>query len=113
MKSKMNLVLAAGVLSLAFGSAFGAQDHAQHGAAGATAGAMAMTSGEVRKVDTEQGKITLKHDAIANLDMPAMTMIFRVAKPEMLNGLKAGDKVQFRAESSNGAMVVTHIQTQK
>jgi Cu(I)/Ag(I) efflux system protein CusF len=113
MKLKLNLLLAAGVLSLAFGPAFAAQDHAQRAADGASAGAMAMTSGEVRKVDTEQGKVTLKHEAIVNLDMPAMTMVFRVAKSEMLKDLKVGDKVQFHAESSNGAMVVTHIQAQK
>jgi Cu(I)/Ag(I) efflux system protein CusF len=113
MKSKLNLVVAAAGLSLALGSVLAAQDQSQHGAAGTTSGAMAMTSGEVRKVDLDQGKITLKHEAIANLDMPAMTMVFRVAKPELLKDLKAGDKVQFHAESSNGTMVVTYIQAQK
>lgn len=109
MKSKLNVSMVAGALLLAVGSSFAAQDHAQHGTATAGA-AVAMTSGEVRKVDAEQGKVTLKHEPIANLDMPAMTMVFRVATPEMLKDLKAGDKVQFRAESANGGIVVTHIQ---
>ena len=109
MKSKINALIAAGLLSLGFGQAFADQNHAQSAAAAAT---NAMTAGEVRKVDTEQGKVTLKHEAIANLDMPAMTMVFRVAQPELLKDLKAGDKVQFQAESANGAIVVTRIQAQ-
>lgn len=109
MKSRMNVIVAAGALMLAIGSAVAAQDHAQHAAAGASA-SMAMTAGEVRKVDAAQSKVTLKHEAIGNLDMPAMTMVFRVAQPDMLKNLNVGDKVQFHAESVNGALVVTHIQ---
>lgn len=108
MKSKLNLFVAAGALMLALGSAHAAQDHAQHVAAGAAA-STAMTAGEVRKVDADAGKVTLKHEPIANLDMPAMTMVFRVAQPELLKDLKAGDKVQFRAESVGGALVVTQL----
>jgi Cu(I)/Ag(I) efflux system periplasmic protein CusF len=109
MKSKLNLFVAAGTLMLALGSAYASQDHAQH-VAGAAAASTAMTAGEVRKVDADQGKVTLKHEPIANLDMPAMTMVFRVAQPELLKDLKAGDKVQFRAESVGGALVVTQLQ---
>ena len=69
----------------------------------------ALTAGEIRKVDADQGKVTIKHEPIQNLDMPAMTMVFRAAKPEMLKDVKAGDKVQFRAESVAGAFVVTEI----
>lgn len=109
MKSKLNLVVAAGALMLALGSAYAAQDQAQQVAGGAAA-STAMTAGEVRKVDADQGKVTLKHEPIANLDMPAMTMVFRVAQPDLLKDLKTGDKVQFRAESVNGALVVTQLQ---
>ena len=109
-----NLLLAA---ALAVGSAgvFAQVDHSQHAtaAAGASASAMVMTNGEVRKVDLEQGKVTLKHEAIANLDMPAMTMVFRVEKAEQLKNLKPGDKVSFHAQSVGGAMVVTHIEAAK
>lgn len=110
MKSKMNLFVAAGAFTVAFGSAFAAQDHTQHGAAATASASLAMTSGEVRKVDADQGKVTLKHEPIANLDMPAMTMVFRAAKPEMLKDLKAGDKIQFQAASANGGIILTHIQ---
>lgn len=109
MKSKINLLVAGGALMLALGSVYASPDHAQHVAAGAAA-ATAMTAGEVRKVDAEQGKVTLKHEPIANLDMPAMTMVFRVAQPELLKELKVGDKIQFRAESVNGALVLTQLQ---
>jgi Cu(I)/Ag(I) efflux system protein CusF len=97
MKSKLNVLFAAGVLSLGMGSAFAAD----------------LTAGEVRKVDTEQGKVTLKHETIKNLDMPPMTMVFRAEKPELLKDLKPGDKVRFAAASVGGSMVVTEIQPEK
>jgi Cu(I)/Ag(I) efflux system periplasmic protein CusF len=68
------------------------------------------TDGEVRKVDKEQGKVTLKHGRIENLDMPGMTMVFKVADPKMLDPLKVGDKVRFTAENVNGALIVTAIE---
>jgi Cu/Ag efflux protein CusF len=68
------------------------------------------TDGEVRKVDKSAGKITLKHGEIKNLDMPPMTMVFAVADKAMLEQVKAGDKVQFRAANQDGRMTVTEIQ---
>lgn len=110
---KTNLLLAA-LIAVGASSAFAQSqsvDHSQHGTASMGAStSMAMTSGEVRKVDADQGKVTLKHEAITNLDMPAMTMVFRVQDPSVLKDLKAGDKVSFHAESSGGNLVVTHIQ---
>ena len=75
--------------------------------------AAAMTDGEVRKVDKENKKVTLKHGEIKNLEMPGMTMVFQVKDPAMLDRVKAGDKVVFRAERANGAMVVTEMQPAK
>lgn len=117
MNFKLNSALAAGVLLISATAAFAAGDHAQHTAnapasASVPAG-MAMTAGEVRRVDAEQSKVTIKHEAITNLEMPAMTMVFRANKPEMLKDLKAGDKISFAAESVGGAFVVTHIQPAK
>jgi Cu(I)/Ag(I) efflux system protein CusF len=76
-------------------------------------GTDAMTEGEVRKVDTENHKITLKHGEIKNLDMPAMTMVFQVADPKMLDKLKAGDKVRFKAAQPDGKLTVTEIKPLK
>jgi Cu(I)/Ag(I) efflux system periplasmic protein CusF len=66
-------------------------------------------SGTVEKVDTAQGKITIDHGPIPNLDMEAMTMVFRAQDPALLKGVKAGDKVQFTADRVNGQISVTSI----
>lgn len=77
--------------------------------AAVVAQAPAMTEGEVRKVDKAAKKITLKHGPIVNLDMPGMTMVFRVADPALLEGVKAGDKVEFRAEKVGEDLTVTKM----
>ncbi len=79
----------------------------------AAAPGAAMADGEVRKVDKEAKKITMKHGEIKNLDMPGMTMVFQVKDPAMLDKVKAGDKVRFTAEKDGGAIVVTDIQPAK
>jgi Cu(I)/Ag(I) efflux system periplasmic protein CusF len=66
-------------------------------------------SGTVEKVDTAQGKVTIDHGPIKNLDMDAMTMVFRAQDPALLKGVKAGDKVQFTADRLNGQISVTSI----
>jgi Cu/Ag efflux protein CusF len=80
--------------------------------AGAAA-AQDLTAGQVRKIDTEQGKITLRHEAIKNLDMDSMTMVFRVQNPEMLKGLKAGDRVKFAADRVNGQITIIKMERAK
>ena len=97
------------------GAAIAADEHAGHHATPATtaqvsASAAPMTEGEVRKVDKEQGKITLKHGEIKNLDMPAMTMTFRAAGPKMLDNVKEGDKINFNADKIGGQFTVTGIE---
>jgi Cu/Ag efflux protein CusF len=79
-----------------------------------TALAQALTSGQVTKVDVKQNKITLRHGPIKKLDMDmGMTMVFRVKDPAMLKQVKAGDKVKFDAEHTNGQYIVTKIQKAK
>ena len=77
------------------------------------AAAADMADGEVRKVDKENKKITLKHGVIKNLDMPGMTMVFGIKDAAMLDNLKAGDKVKFKPEQAGSAFVVTDIQMAK
>jgi Cu/Ag efflux protein CusF len=72
-----------------------------------------MTAGEVRKVDKEAKKITIKHEPIPSLDMPAMTMVFQVKDPALLGLVKAGDKVKFEAQKLGGAYAVTKIEPAK
>lgn len=69
-----------------------------------------MTRGEVRKVDKEAGKITIKHEEIKNLDMPPMTMVFTVKDKSLLEQAKPGDKVVFTVSREDGALVVTRLQ---
>jgi Cu(I)/Ag(I) efflux system periplasmic protein CusF len=67
------------------------------------------TQGEVRKVDKEAKKLTIKHAEIKNLDMPPMTMVFQIKDPSMLDKVKPGDKIQFRAAKENGNYIVTDL----
>jgi Cu/Ag efflux protein CusF len=69
-----------------------------------------LADGEIRRVDKEAKKITIKHGPIPNLDMPPMTMVFQVKDPALLDRVKAGDKVKFRAEKEGGAYLVTSIE---
>jgi Cu/Ag efflux protein CusF len=68
-----------------------------------------MVDAEVRKIDKEAQKVTLRHGPIPNLDMPAMTMVFRVADPTVLDRLTVGGKVRFRAEKVDGQYTVTEL----
>ena len=72
-----------------------------------------LADGEIRKVDKDAKKITIRHGPIANLDMPAMTMVFQVKDPALLDQAKAGDKVKFQAEKVGGAYTVTKIEPVK
>lgn len=74
--------------------------------------ATSMSTGEIRKVDKEAGKITIRHGELVNLRMPAMTMVFRAGDPAMLDRLKPGDKVRFVANQVNGQFVATQVQVQ-
>ena len=69
-----------------------------------------MAEAEVRKVDKDAKKITLKHGPIKNLDMPGMTMVFQVKDAALLDKLAMGDKIMFTAEQQQGAYVVTGVE---
>ena len=85
-------------------------EHAAPPTAGKAAPAAEKTDGEVRRIDKAGGRITLRHGEIRSLDMPPMTMVFRVRDPALLDGLKVGDKVRFTAESVGGNNTVTSIE---
>lgn len=102
------LLLPAGVLAQANPAVPANQASA---AASATPAAKAdMAQAEVRRIDREQGKITLRHGPIANLDMPAMTMVFRVTDTTWLDRLKVGDRLRFAAQKQGGVYTVTAIE---
>ena len=101
------------IAALAVPSVAPAQSGGQPMQHGDMKSAAAMADGEVRKVDKSAGKITIKHGAIPSMDMPPMTMVYRVKDPAMLDGVKQGDKVKFVAENVGGQFVVTNIEPAK
>lgn len=88
-----------------------ADDHSAH-RAGASAPSTSLSDGEIRKIDRQAKKLTIKHGPLKNLDMPAMTMVFRVQPPDLMNGLRVGDSVRFHAELEGGVYTVTRIERQ-
>lgn len=111
---KVALIVSVCIAALATQSVFADGGHKKsHSHSTASAGTADMTQGEVRKVDKETKKITLKHGPISNLDMPAMTMVFQVADPAMLENFKAGDKVKFSADKTGSGYAVTKIEPEK
>ena len=103
-------LLGASSLAHAQQAATNAADHDAHHPAAAQAAPQSLSEGEVRKVDLELGKVTLRHGPLANLDMPAMTMVFTATDRKMLEGLKQGDKVRFTADKKDGSFVVTALE---
>ena len=98
------------LLPLAAISANEHDPHAGHGAAMSTKMEGGMVDGVVKKVDKAGGKVTVAHGPLTNLNMPAMTMVFRVKDAAWLDQVKAGDKVRFMADQINGAMTVVHLE---
>jgi Cu(I)/Ag(I) efflux system periplasmic protein CusF len=106
MKRTLLSILAASLMSAPL---YADEKHHQ-AATAAPQPAAAPSEGEVRKVDKATQKITIKHGPLANLDMPAMTMVFQVKDPAMLDRVKPGDKVNFEVEKIRGALIVTRLE---
>ena len=86
-----------------------AEDHGAHHPPAVVSPAD-MADGEVRKVDRDARKVTIRHGEIKSLDMPPMTMVFQVKETALLDKLKAGDKIRFVAEKSATGYMVTDVQ---
>jgi Cu/Ag efflux protein CusF len=114
MKSKKNLAALAALslaVTLAAAAPASSGDKNQSGSANSSKpGAKDdLTNGEIRRVDKANKGLIIRHEDIKNLQMPGMTMPFRVKQPSMLDGLKDGDKIRFRAEQAGADLVVTEI----
>lgn len=96
--TKRGTALALGTLGMVAGSAYVVVAQAQEASA----------SGEVRRLDAEAGKITIKHGEISDLELPAMTLVYKI-DPALLADIKPGDKVKFTAKRDGGDYVVTNI----
>jgi uncharacterized cupredoxin-like copper-binding protein len=66
------------------------------------------TTGTIKKIDAEAGKVTIMHGPLAKLDMPAMTMVFR-ADPAMIDSMSEGQEIEFVADRVEGKLTVTEI----
>lgn len=93
--------------------AYASGDHAGHGIAQGGAAEKQMIDGQVKKVDKATGKITLSHGPLTNLNMPAMTMVFKVSNAAWLEQLKSGDKIRYMADTVNGALTLVHFEAAK
>ena len=87
--------------------------HHPSASAQASVPAASMADGEIKKVDKDAGKLTIKHGPLPSLEMPGMTMVFRVSDPAMLERVKSGDKVKFVADKVGAALTVTQIEVVK
>ena len=118
---KITTSLYALLLSAALTTPALAQGHADHtghatassaaSAATTTATDAVMTAGKITRVDARNGKLSIRHEEIKNLDMPAMTMVFGLKDSALAAQFKPGDKVLFHAEDHNGALTITRIQS--
>ena len=85
--------------------------HNQHH--GSAASSADFSSAEVRRVDKDAQKVTLRHGPIPNLGMGDMQMVFRVTDPRMLDDLKPGDRIRFKADKVGGQYTVTELEIAK
>ena len=119
--SNIRIALLAFVAALSFAGAASAQSSKPMAdmpgmsekapAAGSSdAAASELAEGEIRKVDKDNKKLTIKHGPLKNLDMPGMTMVFGVKDDGMLEKVETGAKVRFQAEKIDGKIVVTKIE---
>jgi Cu(I)/Ag(I) efflux system protein CusF len=68
-----------------------------------------VSTGEIKKVDRDTGKLTIKHGELKNLHMPAMTMVFDATDKASLAQLKPGDKITFVAGNADGQLTADNV----
>lgn len=83
--------------------------HAMAASSGSS-GEIQMISGEIKKVDKASGKVTVSHGPLTNLNMPAMTMVFKVANAAWVEQMKAGDRIRFIADDVNGVLTLVRFE---
>lgn len=113
MKNIKSIVITATLLSCVAFSYAASHAAAPAASSTATTTTLPMADAEIRKIDLENKKVTLKHGEIKNLDMPGMTMVFQVKDMAMLEKVKVGDKVKFTADKVSGAFTVLSIEIAK
>lgn len=84
--------------------------HAAEDAASSKQVELPWVQAEVKKIDVASSRVTLRHGDIPNLDMPGMTMAFRVADPKMLDTVKPGDTVRVTIDRVKGQMTIVRME---
>ena len=116
MQTKMKfipVVVAAVLFAISQGAVAGSPTVEQKPSSTTSERAVSLTDGEIKRVDKDAGRVTIKHGPLENLGMPGMTMVFGVTDVSVLQSLKAGDKVKFAAGKVDGRIVVTELNIQK
>ncbi len=107
----------AGLISLLPLSALSANEHDAHSGHMANQSSAPaespMSEGVVKKVDKAAGKVTIAHGPLVNLNMPAMTMVFRVKDAAWLDQMKAESKIRFLADTANGSLIIVRFEAAK
>jgi Cu/Ag efflux protein CusF len=65
---------------------------------------------EIKKIDLQAGKVTLKHGPIENLGMAAMTMAFPVKDRASLKNFNEGEAVTVMFDKVDGKPTVVDMQ---
>lgn len=87
--------------------------HAGHESHAMASAAAPFVDGVIKKVDKAAGKVTISHGPLVNLDMPAMTMVFRVKEAAWIDRMQPGEKIRFVADSINGVLTVVGLEAAK
>lgn len=114
-KAKLTLMamLMAPMLAFSHGDDMHLNDAQEQAAPATTSVTAAMSEGEIRRINKETGKVTIKHGPLKNLNMPAMTMLFLIEPPTMIDQIKEGDKIKFVADKVGGEFVVKSLQVEQ
>ncbi len=118
MKTSPTAAISAFLVVIAFGANHvlaqsghaGHHGHAPAASTSSMAAAPSLSEGKVRRVNASAGTVTIAHGPLANLDMPPMTMTFRVLDKGSLDGLSAGDSIRFAAQMDGDEFVVSEIE---
>ena len=117
MHSSVHIAVTAVIATLVAGPALAHQTGTRHAEATAPsserAAVLPTIKGEVLKIDDSTGQIQLKHEAITNLGMAAMSMNFKASDPALLKTVKVGEKVNFQADKVNGQLTIMKIEKSK
>lgn len=66
------------------------------------------TSGKIKKINAKTKKVTIIHGPLVNLDMQAMTMVFRVDEA-MIASMSEGQDIEFIADRVKGKLTVIQV----